>query len=54
MTASEFRNLPQGERLRLRLDRYCDGNWAAKNPGLRDLVTVDQAMKLRRKIDAQG
>lgn len=54
MTASEFRDLSPWERVHLRLERYCDGNWAAKNPGLRGLLTVAQAMRMRRLCDGQA
>lgn len=53
MTPIEFRKLSVAQKLEVRMDRYCDGNWAAKNPGLRNLVTVDQMIRFRRKCDRE-
>ena len=54
MTPIEFRKLSVAQKLALRMDRYCDGNWGAKNSGLRNLVTVDQMMRFRRKCDREA
>ena len=51
MTVMEFRRFSTAEQACLRLERYCDGNWAARYTGLRELLTVAQAMKLRRLCD---
>jgi len=54
MTITDFQKLPVAQKLALRMERYCDGNWAAKNPGLRNLVTVDQMIRFRRKCDREA
>lgn len=51
MTTADYRHLTEQQRICLRLDRFCDGNWAARFPGLRDLVTVSKARKMRRICD---
>lgn len=54
MTYAEYKKLSVTQQLALRMERYCDGNWGAKNPGLRNLVTVDQMIRFRRKCDREA
>lgn len=54
MTNTEFQKLSVAQKLALRIERYCDRNWAAKNPGFRNLVSVKQMIRLRRKCDREA
>lgn len=54
MTVTDYQRLSVAQKLAFRMERYCDGNWGAKNPGLRKLVTVDQMMRCRRKCDREA
>ena len=51
MVPSEYSRLSQLEKDLVRLDKLCDGNFAAKYPELRRYMTIGQAIRIRKKGD---